>query len=114
VSVVARLEVPAALCRKHRSGELSLEDASVLVEAFEWEWFGGAGTTGRFAVVPLVDTVLETAAGLTDVHGLRAYDAMQLASALLARSVDPGLAEVVCFDTELAAAARLERFRVTP
>lgn len=48
------------------------------------------------------------------MHGLRAYDAMQLASALLARSVDPGLAEVVCFDTELAAAARLERFRVTP
>ena len=114
MSVLARVEVPAALWRKHRMGELSLDDAAVLVEAFEWDWFGGADAPGRFAIVALVDPVLETAARLTGVHRLRAFDAVQLASALAARSADPAVVGLVCFDAELAAAARLEGFHVAP
>lgn len=60
----------------------------------------------------LADTVLESAARLTAVHGLRAYDAVQLASALVARRADSGVDTVVCFDAELAEAGRRERFQV--
>ncbi len=114
VSAIARVEVPAALWRKHRLGELSLGDASVLVRAFESEWFGDDAREGLFAIVALCDAVLEEAARATAVHGLRAYDGVQLASALVARSADPAIDEFLCFDAALAGAARVEGFRVLP
>lgn len=40
ISQIARVEVPAALWRKHRSGELDADSASVLVLASEADYFG--------------------------------------------------------------------------
>lgn len=108
VSCLARVEVPAAIWRKQRLGEISAGDAGVLSEAFEWDWFGG----GAFAIVAVHHEVLELAARALAVHGLRAYDAVQLASALAARTADPDLRELACFDVRLADAARAEGFRV--
>jgi uncharacterized protein len=106
--------VPAALWRKHRLGELSLEDASVLVESFEWELFGGAEQPPAFAVVAATAEILDLAARTVARHPLRAYDAVQLASALAARSADPSLSGFACFDESLTAAARAEAFSVIP
>jgi len=106
VSEPARVEIPAAIWRKHRIGELSAENAGVLVELFESDWFGGA-----FAVVAVTGDVLEAAARSLARHPLRAYDSVQLAAAMLARSADPDLARFACFDATLATAARAEGFR---
>jgi predicted nucleic acid-binding protein len=109
VSALARVEVAAAIQRKRRLGELSDEQAAILVEAFAWEW-----ASGLFAVVAVADAILAEAARAAAVHPLRAYDAVQLASALAARRADPDLVELACFDDTLAAAARAEAFRVVP
>ncbi len=49
---------------------------------------------------------------LLGVHALRASDALQLASALMAAEEDPGLLDFVCSDMRLAEAARREGFAV--
>lgn len=114
VSKLARVEVPTALWRKHRTGELSTEDAAVLVEEFDWDWFGAPGAELRFAVVEVTDDVLDLAARSAARHPLRAYDAVQLASALAARAASPDLTLFACFDEELADAARAEGFTLRP
>ena len=110
VSVLARVEIPAALWRKQRLGELDLADAGVLVEMFEWDWHQGQ----MFAIVPVTSAVLEEAGRAVARFPLRAYDAVQLATCILARAADPDLTTLVCFDARLASAARLEGFRVEP
>jgi hypothetical protein len=106
--------VPAAVWRKHRIGELSSEDAAVLVEEFEWDWFEEADAEMRFVVLAVTDDVLEIAARSVARHSLRAFDAVQLASALTARAVDASLASFACFDDTLAGAARAEGFTLVP
>lgn len=51
VSALARVEVPAALWRKSRTGELSARDAGIFCAAFEADWFDeqGAFCRGRGA-----------------------------------------------------------------
>jgi hypothetical protein len=110
VSNLARVEVPAAVWRKYRRGELSSEDAAVLVEELEWDWSGEADADTRFAVVEVTEEILELAARAVARHPLRAFDAVQLASALAARAADPSLTAFACFDEELADAARAEGF----
>jgi uncharacterized protein len=112
VSVLARVEVPAALWRKQRLGELDVEDVATLVEAFESDWFGSDEEQPAFAIVDLTESVLELASLVVARHALRAYDAVQLASAITAREADPELTQLACFDRALATAARTETFRV--
>lgn len=78
---IARVEVPAAVWRKHRIGELSSSSAAVLIADFEADWFGTDDRPRRFEPVRMTALVLEDAARLTGVHGLRADDAVQLATA---------------------------------
>lgn len=111
VALIARVEVVAAIWRKHRVGELASSDAHLLVGAFEWDWFGGDATP-KFAVVEMTDQLLDTAAQLLALHPLRAYDAVQLSSAVTARREDPDLIDFACSDRQLMSAARAEGFRV--
>ena len=105
--------MPAALWRKHRLGELAAADAAVLVQEFEWDWFAGTDDV-RFAVVDVTLDVLDIAALSVARYPLRAFDAVQLASALAARSASPEIVEFACYDTQLADAARAEGFTVRP
>lgn len=105
VSEIARVEVAAAIWRKTRLGELGVGDGAALAEGFEWDWY-----TESYAIVPVSENVLETAALSVARHPLRAYDAVQLATALVARSADSELTTFACFDEQLASAARLEGF----
>lgn len=50
VSQVARVEVPSAIWRKQRLGELSVADAALLIAAFEAD-YGGSGAVPGCAVV---------------------------------------------------------------
>jgi hypothetical protein len=57
----ARVEVPAALWRKHRMNELSADDASILVAAFEADYFGTVDDPARFfLVIGTTASILET------------------------------------------------------
>jgi predicted nucleic acid-binding protein len=108
------VEVPTAIWRKHRLGELPSEDAAMLVEEFEWDWFGEDDAGVRFAIVAVTNDVLDIAARSAARHPLRAFDAVQLASALASRAVSPDVTEFACFDVSLAAAARAEGFALLP
>jgi hypothetical protein len=114
VSALARVEVPAAIWRKNRMGELDPADAGVLIAAFEADYHGSALDQPRFAVVAATAPVLEAAARLSGVHGLRAYDAVQLASAKAAAHIVPDCRTVAAFDVTLRAAAAAEGFALLP
>lgn len=108
VSAIARVEAPAALWRKNRLGELTASDARLLVRAFEFDL---ASSGGRLVALPLTNEILETAAELTATHGLRADDAVQLASARAARLIEPECSTFAAFDGELTEAAVREGSR---
>ena len=114
VSQMTRVEVPAALWRKHRMGESGVEDTGILVAEFEADYFGAPGEERRFSAVRITAEILEEAVRLTAVHGLRAYDAVRLASAKAVRSADPSCTSCAVFDKNLRAAAAMEGFTPTP
>lgn len=109
VSAIARVEVPAALWGKHRSGSIPAEDAAVLVAEFAADWHE---QDGPFVPVVVSAPVLERAATLVATHGLRGYDAVQLACASAAREADPQVDAFLCFDVDLSSAARREGFQL--
>ncbi len=114
VSHLARVEVPAALWRKQRLGELAVEDAQVLTSEFEADWFGTDREPPRFAAVALTSALLDQAAQMCASHGLRAYDAVQLSCAVAARGADESCRSLAAFDQSLRAAAAAEGFELVP
>ena len=114
VSALARVEVPAALWRKVRTGALAPAHAEQLVAAFEGDWYADPVTDRRLYAVPAAGEVLAAAARAAGVHGLRAYDAVQLASAAALREAGVVVDAVACFDHDLRAAAAAEGFALLP
>ncbi|OBY29253.1 type II toxin-antitoxin system VapC family toxin [Mycolicibacter kumamotonensis] len=108
VSQLARVEVPAALWRKHRMGELAATDARILVADFEADYFGDGDEPPCFSIIATTANILDAAARLVGVHGLRAYDAVQLASALAAADAVPEGVAFLAYDGALNAAAAVE------
>lgn len=114
VSAIAAVEVPAAIWRKQRLGELSPEDAALLVRAFSADFHGTGSEPPRFAAVAIGMPILSRAATLVAAHALRAYDAVQLACALAARAADAECRGFACFDRALRGAAAAEGFTPLP
>lgn len=114
MSLVAAVEVPAAVWRKQRRGELGPEDAATLVAEFGADLWGTGDEPPRYAVVAVTEAVVEDAARLVARHPLRAYDGLQLASALAAHAAAPELERFACFDDELRAAAATEGLALLP
>jgi predicted nucleic acid-binding protein len=114
ISQIARVEVPAAIWRKQRLGELGSGEAQTLVEDFEADYFGTEGVRPRFAAVALTPSLLDDAARMCATHGLRAYDGVQLSGATGARAADPGCTTFAAFDTTLRTAAAAEGFALLP
>jgi predicted nucleic acid-binding protein len=114
ISQLARVELPAELWRKHRMGELSLDDTAVLISAFEADYFGTEEDPERFVVIGATASILDAAAQLAGAHGLRAYDSVQLASACSAlRELTEGI-RFAAFDQALRAAAAREGLDLLP
>ena len=114
VSALARVEVPSALWRKARTGELEDAAAGILVRAFELDFHGDPDASSRFTIVSLTEPVLITAAREAARHTLHAYDAVQLASALAVRGLDSRCERFACFDAELRRAASRAGFALLP
>jgi predicted nucleic acid-binding protein len=68
----------------------------------------------RYAVVEPAPSVLDDAAGLAGAHGLRADDAVQLASARAAAGADDRVRTFAAFDGALRDAAAREGFVLVP
>ena len=89
-----------------------MEATALLVADFEADYFGTAEDPPRFVPVAATAAVLDIAARLVASHGLRAYDAVQLGSALAARAAEPELSVFLAFDRALAEAAVTEGLRL--
>ncbi|MEO5680675.1 MAG: type II toxin-antitoxin system VapC family toxin [Acidimicrobiales bacterium] len=113
ISGLAVVEVTGALWRKQRLGELDPTDAAVLVRAFMADC-AETDDASRFVTIAATSAVLRHAARLVARHPLRAYDAVQLASAMAARAA---LAEPMTFaaaDRALNVAAAAEGLLLAP
>lgn len=108
------MEVPAALWRKNRLGELSAEAASGLSQAFELDFRSAGDTSPRFAVVKIGTHIVNVAARLVATQALRASDAIQLATALAVRELEPECRTIACFDKQLRSAAAAHGFELIP
>lgn len=75
ISSLSGVEVLAAIMRKGRSGETRPPERDKALRAFRREF------TTNYALVPPVPMVIHKAMDLLLTHPLRAYDAVQLASA---------------------------------
>lgn len=82
--------------------------------AFEVDFKGAGERRPRFGVIEAGSAILEDAATRTAAHRLRAYDAVQLASALAARAADPKCGVLACFDDDLRDAAAANGFTLIP
>lgn len=102
-SHVTYVEVHSALARIEASGRMTRRVRRRQLDAFRTLW-------EDVAVVPAGEPVIERAATLAERHLLRAYDALQLASAV--ELLDAGEVRFACWDLRLNAAA--ERERLTP
>lgn len=75
-TIVSRAETAAALAKAVRVGALSYDDAATAAQFFRNEW-------GNFVRIQVTEAVVARADQLAWEFGLRGYDAVQLASALL-------------------------------
>lgn len=114
VSELARVEVTAVLWRKVRTGELSTTAATVLAGQLARDLAGSDRGGPRLLAVAVTSGVLSGAARLSGVHGLRAYDAVQLATAAAVREAEPSCATFAAFDRDLRSAAGREGFALLP
>ena len=86
----------------------------MLTAEFEADYYGDDANEGRFVVIGAPADILDDAARLVATHGIRAYDAVQLASAIAARDADSDCATFACFDQPLRRAATAEAFDLLP
>ena len=109
ISLTSHLSVIEGICtfaRRRREGLRSSDDYHRLLVAFDYDF------RHRYDVIDVEPIVVDTARRMVDLHPLRAYDAVQLASAFLAnqrliRAGRPSLT-FVCADNGLLTIAQAE------
>ncbi len=99
-SAIAEVEARAALARARRGGRLSARKEREAWARFERIW-------STSAIFEVDRSLLAMATDLAARHGLRGYDAVQLASGMRAADVT-GARGFVCLDRELNSAAAAE------
>jgi predicted nucleic acid-binding protein len=85
ISSLSGAEVVAAIMRKGRTGEVSAPERDRALRAFRLEF------TKSYVLIPPEPTVIYRAMDLVVTYPLRAYDAVQLASALALPALPHGM-----------------------
>jgi len=103
ISRITWVEVLSALARRRREGNLSPDDVAQAIRTFRHD------LNTQYQVSELDAVLAETAGRLVDRHPLRAYDAVQMASALqvqldLKQAKGPALTFLAADDNLLAIA----------
>lgn len=104
---LSKVEVISALCRLVRDEKFSESDFNKAKKQFN-------ELIQRAYEVKAIEKVRNRALRLLEVHPLRAADACQLASALVATQEDPDRLSILSFDERLKTAAAKEGFDVNP
>jgi predicted nucleic acid-binding protein len=71
---LTRVEIVAAITRRSRGGPLPAAAAPALLAQFQHD------ATHQYTILEITPAVLADAERLAEIHGLRAYDAVQLAA----------------------------------
>lgn len=104
------VEVTSAIARRSRGGSVSAARAGAILIRFRQHF------AARYVTVEITLSLWEAAARLAEAHGLRAYDAVQLATALdideRSRASGLGPVMLISADRELNAAAQAEGLSV--
>jgi predicted nucleic acid-binding protein len=106
-SPVTRVEVASGLARAVRMGALAARGGHAAYADF-------AGEVDAIIQVPLTDAIVARAQTLVWEHGLRGYDAIQLASALAWQQRLGARVTLATFDVRLARAAAESALLVWP
>jgi predicted nucleic acid-binding protein len=106
-SIVTRAEVAAALARAARVGLVTEDLARRAQRSFVGEW-------PDLVRVPVTETLVERAEALAWDHGLRGYDAVQLASAIAWQEAVGTEILLATFDQQLWEAAPKAGLKVWP
>jgi len=104
---LSRVEVASALTRRLREQALPFDRFQAAKMRFHRIFESAYQVTA-------LEKVMNRAVRLLEVHPLRAADACQLASSLVATGEDPSRLPMVCFDERLKEAAMKEGFVVNP
>ena len=104
---MSRVEVISALTRRLREQSLTFEQFQAAKMRFHQILESAYQVTA-------LEKVINRAVRLLEVHPLRAADACQLASGLVATQEDPTRLSIICFDDRLKEAAMKEGFVVNP
>ena len=110
VSWISYVEARSAFSRVHREGKVSSSQYQERLNDFEKDW-------PDFSAIEVSIDIIRSAGDLVEKHGLRALDAIQLASGLKLRddyAVSPGSVIFSSADTRLLLAARAEGFSTSP
>ncbi len=104
-SVITPIEIESALWRRRHHGEMDAEQHMSAEEMF-------AELTASWSEIADIISTQRIALDLLSRHTLRAADAIQLATAIVASNATAGSLPFVTLDHALAAAARAEGFTV--
>ena len=106
-SLLSRAEVSAAIARASRLGLTPSDQALKALKSFRAHWV-------QFLRIQAQESTMAKADELAWDQGLRGYDAVHLASALLWRESLNQSPTFATFDKQLSDAARKEQFEVWP
>lgn len=106
-SALTLVEMASAMGKAVRSGWVDESDMSIAWQDFLTHW-------PAYTRLPVSAGILDRAASLTWHHGLRAYDSVHLACALVWKDLAGEEVLFACFDKHLLRAARLEGLQVWP
>ncbi|GET40034.1 type II toxin-antitoxin system VapC family toxin [Microseira wollei] len=106
IAAVTSVEIIAAITRRSRSGSISITDAAATRSQFR------SDLLKDYQIIEVTETIINSGMALAESHGLRGYDAIQLAvgRAVNTLCINNGLLPItfVSADNELNAAVIAE------
>jgi predicted nucleic acid-binding protein len=106
-ALISRAEVVAALAKAIRTGVLEAAQAATAVQLFRAQW-------PDYARVQVTEATINRADGLAWTHGLRGYDAVHLASAVIWEETLGEPVLLATFDSRLHEAGSLSGLQAWP
>lgn len=102
IAAITSVEIIAAITRRSRSGSISITDATIIRNQFK------SDLRKDYQIVEITESIINSGMALSEISGLRGYDAIQLAAGRAVNSlcIANGLPPItfVSADNELNAA----------
>jgi len=105
--LITRAEIAAAISRAMKMGHLTEQASNRALDRFRKDWTG-------FHRIPLNEELITRADFLACQHGLRGYDAVHLAAALIWQEALMLPVTLATYDQELANASKKSGLKVLP